>query len=235
MNENILRKIRALLAKAEDPAATPEEAATYSAKVEQLVADYAVDRALLNERQQENRETPEMRTYPDLNPYPIPKAQLLAAIATAYNAQVIMQRRRSTGRSFVIIGFPSDLEVIDLLYTSLLLQGTNAMLHQPETDRSFRSAYWYGFSNRVARRLAETKQRTEEQHEQAAPGTSLVLASRADEVDAHLRGAFPRATTHTTRPRISSRSGFGAGTTAGNQANLGTTSLGGARRALSNR
>ena len=43
----ILAKVRKLLAKAEDPATTAEEAETYNAKASELIAGYGFDRALL--------------------------------------------------------------------------------------------------------------------------------------------------------------------------------------------
>ena len=46
---DILAKVRKILAKAEDPAATPEEAETYTAKAAELIAAYGIDRALLAE------------------------------------------------------------------------------------------------------------------------------------------------------------------------------------------
>ena len=49
MTDVLLTRIRKLLAKAEDPAATAAESETYTAKAAELIATYGVDRALLAE------------------------------------------------------------------------------------------------------------------------------------------------------------------------------------------
>lgn len=224
-NEKILARVRGLLAKAEDPACTPEEAEAFSAKAEQLIAKYAVDVALL-EAKAEHRGAPTLRKYPSQDPYGKPKVTLLTGIAVTHSCKTV---RHTRDNSTTVFGYQSDLDLVDLLYTSLLLQAQNALNHAPRGDRSFRTSFWYGFASRVYQRLEEAKRTAETTSE---PGTALVLRDRMDDVSAAVREAFPRLRS-SSAGRVSDRSGYYSGQAAANRADLGGTRLAGTRRAIS--
>lgn len=222
MSEDVLRRVRALLAKAEDAAATPEEAETYSRKAEELIAKHAIDTALLEAKDSTSK--PTLRKYEAQRPYGKPKVALANAIAKAVGARVVMH----SDKSFVVIGFQSDLDIVDMLYTSLLMQGLNASLQQGG-DRAYRTAFWYGFAGRVGERLRE--QRRQATEESGVPGTEIVLADRKSEVDAAVAAEYPRLRTSNSS-RLSSRAGLDAGRAAGSRANIGQSGLSGSRRAI---
>lgn len=222
MDDNILRKVRGLLAKAEDPAATPAEAEAFSAKAEALIGKYAIDRAILEHVEQDKGKVT-LRVYDYPTPYGKPKASLLAGIAMTHSGKAIR-----SGDKLMVYGFASDLEVIDLLYTSLLLQGTNAMLHSSHSDRSFRTSFWYGFAGRVYERLEATKRANVEE---SGTGTAIVLRDRASEVESYFKEQHPR-TRSGSRGRATSHAGFTSGVNAANSASIGTTSLSGSRAAI---
>ena len=224
--DKILTRVRALLAKAEDPAATPAEAEAFSAKAEELIAKYAVDVALL-EASSNTKGKPAMRRYPVPEPYGKPKGSLLAGICETHSCRVIRERKAS-GTEYVVIGFPSDLDLVELLYTSLLLQGTNALLHQYRSDRSFRTSYWYGFAGRAAERLRESARRVTQE---AGTSTALVLRDRMADVDDMFTEEFPRVR-KAARGRVTSRAGVDAGVNAANRADLGGKRFSGARQAI---
>lgn len=228
MEDKILRKVRALLAQAEDPAATPEEAETFSAKAEELIARYAIDAALLEAKSQ-HRGKPTVRKFEKVEGYAKAKAHLLAGIAKAHGCRIIQH----SDKTLTVIGFQSDLDVVEILYTSLLVQASHASVASHRTDRSFRTSFWYGFAHRVYQRLEETRrvvvqEAVEETH---SASTALVLRDREEEVDAYQRELFPNLR-KATGARIGSRDGFGSGVSAANRANIGTSSLGGGHRAL---
>ena len=231
MSEKILDRVRALLAKAEDPAATPAEAEAFSAKAEELIAKYAVDIALLEARTDKGK--PSKRTIKVPNPYAKPKVVLLNGIALAHSCKALWH---SSQGYVTVVGYESDLEVVEMLFASLLLQATNASLKtyvpEWESTRSFRTSFWYGFASRASTRMEEMQKRAErEAAEASSPGTALVLRDRKDDVEQAFREYFPN-TRRASGGRVGSGSGFGAGRTAADRADLGGQRLSGSRRAI---
>ena len=93
----MLAKVRKLLAKAEDPAATAHEAEVYTAKAAQLIADYGIDRALLAAA--DPSRDPVGDRVVDLDPpYAADKAELLATVATRLRCKAV-HRTRATVRT----------------------------------------------------------------------------------------------------------------------------------------
>lgn len=218
--QKILRRVRALLAQAEDPACTPEEAAAFSAKAEELIVRHAVDAALLAEKAGPGRGKPTMREYEPQAPYAKAKGTLLNAIALAHGCRVI---RRGSDGQYLTLGFESDLALVDILYTSLLIQGLNG---SARGDKSYRTSFWYGFAARVGARLEAMRNRAANE-----TGAALVLADRTSEVDAHLAEMFPRVRT-TSRATIRNGAGWRAGQEAGERADLGTKRFSPSAKAL---
>ncbi len=250
-NERIYDKIRALLAKAESTD-YPDEAAIYTAKAQELIATHAIDMALLEER--EGRGEIITRIIDIARPYPKEKYLLLSGVARANNCRAIlgvdldeaMQRIEagsfdsSKGKLATVIGYKSDLDAVELLFTSLLVQAVNEMLNHgmqinewgENRTKSFRRSFLYQFAWRVGDRLAEA---TEAVRDGAAVshGAALlpVLASRADAVDDALKERFPN--TSTLRTSVTNIDGVVAGDAAGQRADIGSSRLQGDRRAIS--
>jgi hypothetical protein len=140
-----------------------------------------------------------------------------------------------------LFGYGSDLERVEVLYTSLLLQATTQMMRTPtpplETKAAFRRSWLAGFTAAVGRRLREAeRQAATEAAGAAAPTGStrsveLVLADRSRAAEAAMHAAYPRLTTG--RRRTLSGSGARSGYSAGQRADLGGTGVGrGSRRSL---
>lgn len=125
MSEVMLVKVRKLLAKAEDPACTPEESATFTAKATELIARYGVDRALLAARDPATDPVGD-RVVEVVAPYARDKAGLLAAVAAPLRCRCV-RRRHGSGFAMHLFGFASDLERVDLLFTSLLVQAAHGL------------------------------------------------------------------------------------------------------------
>ena len=133
----ILATVRKLLALAEDPAATEHEAETYTAKATQLMADYGIDRALLAHADPSSDPVGDRVVALDA-PYAADKADLLATIATRLRCAVVQRRRRQGGTrelSLHLFGHASDLERVEILFTSLLLQSASALARTPVPPR----------------------------------------------------------------------------------------------------
>ena len=118
----MLGRIRALLAKAESTD-FPEEAEALTAKAQQLMAQHSIDDALLAAGTGGDHEPGACRIGID-NPYEAPKAVLLDAVAEANRARSVWSKDLGF---CTVVGFPADLEAVELLYTSLLVQATSAM------------------------------------------------------------------------------------------------------------
>ena len=138
-SDALLAKVRKILAKAEDPATTPEEAETYTAKAAELIAAYGIDRALLAESAPETDVVGDRVVVLDA-PYALDKAGLLSGVATALRCRAVQRTRYDAGvkeLSMHLFGYDSDLARAEVLYTSLLLQASSQVRRSfapPESD-----------------------------------------------------------------------------------------------------
>src|SRR5690348_7407142 len=130
MESTTLGRIRKLLAKAER-AGTPEEAGTYTDKAVELMARHGIDAALLAEARPGRDEIGSLRVAIE-DPYSGGKARLLAWTASALRCRSVMHAAWGGGRveAVTVIGFASDRERVELLYTSLLLQAVALLVRQ---------------------------------------------------------------------------------------------------------
>ncbi|MDG4778510.1 DUF2786 domain-containing protein [Micromonospora sp. WMMD961] len=225
MSEAMLSKVRKLLAQAEDPACTPAEAAAFTAKATELIARYGVDRALLAVRDPTTDPVGD-RVLDIVAPYARDKVGLLAAVAEPLRCRCV-RRRQGNGFALHLFGFASDLERVDLLFTSLLVQAAHGLAATPvpEDDHpaAFRRSWLAGFAEVIGGRLwaAETAAASES----GTPSVALVLADRSDRVQRRLSEEYPRL--RTAPPRRLGGTGFGSGAEAGQRANLGGRDLSG--------
>ncbi|MFB9234853.1 DUF2786 domain-containing protein [Plantactinospora siamensis] len=233
MSDAILDKVRKLLAKAEDPGCTAEEAAAFTAKATDLIARYGVDRALLAARNPETDPVGD-RVLEMLPPYALDKAGLLAGVAGSLRCRSV-RRRSGPGRfDMHLFGFTSDLDRAELLFTSLLVQAAHGLAGTPvpldEHPAAFRRSWLAGFTAAVAHRLRAAETAAAEDSGKA-PTMALVLADRSGRVDRRLAEAYPRTSTAGARRLVGG--GRGLGIAAGRRADLGdprlTGSAGGRR------
>ncbi|WP_420717796.1 DUF2786 domain-containing protein [Streptomyces antarcticus] len=216
----MLGRIRALLAKAE-ATTFPEEAEALSAKAQELMARHTVDEALLAARGGGPARVPGASRIGVEPPYEEAKAVLLDAVATANRCRAVW----NSGFEFsTVVGFESDLEAVELLYTSLLVQGTAAMTRAEAAQRSggrkrtktFRQSFLLAYASRLGQRLAETAEHTAAEAPDNLPALvarDVAVTSRADEM-------FPRTTT--TRLRgATDHAGWEDGTAAADRAHMG--------------
>ncbi|GGD23272.1 DUF2786 domain-containing protein [Nocardioides daphniae] len=236
-----LAKVRKLLAKAEDPAATPAEAEIYTAKAAQLIADHGIDVALLAADDPGSDRVADRVVHMDA-PYAREKAQLLSTVAVGLRCRAVLRTRAPFDapreHSVHLFGHESDLERADLLFTSLLLQSTGRLGRTPvphgEHQAAFRRSWLAGFRISIAERLRRSEEEAERRAEaRSAPtgrSTSLVLADRSREVDHAVAEQYPQL--RTARPSSLSGSGMQAGYEAGARADLGGARLRGTPQAL---
>ncbi|MUT92120.1 DUF2786 domain-containing protein, partial [Streptomyces sp. Z38] len=223
----MLGRIRALLAKAE-ATGFPEEAEALSAKAQELMARHSVDEALLA-AQGAVAEGPDAVRIGVDPPYEQAKALLLDAVASANHCRAVWNE--AFGFS-TVVGFASDLEAVELLYTSLLVQATGAMTEAEAAQRAggrkrtktFRQSFLAAYAHRVGVRLAAATA-------EVPVGEELlpVLASREVAVGERVERLFPSTTT--TRLRgVSDVAGWEEGARAAEEAVTATRGRLGRRR-----
>ncbi|MFG3499241.1 DUF2786 domain-containing protein [Streptomyces sp. NPDC047928] len=192
-----LSRIRALLAKAE-ATPYPEEAEALTAKAQELMARHSLDEAALAARTHRPDEPAAVRVGVD-PPYETAKAILLDAVASANRCHAVWNE--AFGFS-TVVGFEPDLEVVELLYTSLLVQGTGAMTKAEagvraggrKRTKTFRQSFLLAYAQRIGDRLSSTARRVTAEEPTLLP----VLAARDVAVTDHAERMFP----HTTSTRV---------------------------------
>ncbi|MFH8404770.1 DUF2786 domain-containing protein [Streptomyces sp. NPDC018019] len=232
-NNSKLATIRALLAKAED-AATPEAEAELSRKrAFEMMAKYGVEQAMLNDGD-EASDAPIDKIFILDNPWAMERVRLLYRITDALGCECVHLGRRSDGsRSLHVFGYESDLQRIEVLYTSLLLQMNTGLAAQcvPVSTgvRAWRRSWLLGFITRVGDRIkeAECGAREDARDETSAIGRSaaLVLADRKALVERSYRAAYPK--TRSRGRTTYTGTGFGHGWVAGSRADIGSRRVGG--------
>ncbi len=248
--QRIHEKVRALLAKAESTE-YPDEAATYTAKAQELITLHAIDLALIESREGRGRIVTRLIEVP--RPYPKEKFILLGGIARANNCRAILGLERDTLNEMVedgslgqytgdlatVVGYETDLDGVELLFTSLLVQGVNEMLSHgsqvtawgENRTKSFRRSFLYQFACTVSGRLAEATAAVRDEAA-AANGDDLlpVLVGREDAVNAETDARFPHLSP--LRTSVSNGSGVVAGAAAGKRADIGLSRLRGRQSTL---
>jgi hypothetical protein len=219
----MLARIRALLAKAE-ATGFPEEAEALTAKAQELMARHSVDEALLGAREGDPDAPGACRIGVE-PPYEQAKAVLLDAVARANHCRAVWNE--PLGFS-TVVGYEADLEAVELLHTSLLVQAQAALAKAEAAQRrggrkrtkTFRQSFLAAYAHRIGIRLTAA---AEEAVAGAGAGDDLlpVLASREVAVTATTDRMFPE--TVTTRLRgVSDEAGWTEGAEAADRARVGS-------------
>ncbi|MBV6696410.1 DUF2786 domain-containing protein [Kitasatospora aureofaciens] len=227
----MLARIRALLAKAESTE-YPEEAEALTAKAQQLMAQHSIDEALLAAAGADRNAPAALRIGVD-NPYEGPKTMLLDAVAAANRCRVVWAKEFGF---CTVVGFDGDLDGVELLYTSLLVQATHTLNKagsgRDSRTKAFRQSFLVAYAARIRERLtAATEQATsaaaagrhlreDGTEEQLLPDERLLpaLAARSEAVDEEVGRLFPKLVSQ--RVRVSDGEGWAAGRAAADRAAL---------------
>jgi len=223
-NGEVLAKVRALLAKAESTT-FPAEAEALTAKAQELMSRHAIDEAMLaasSDLAQADRSMSVGRVHLE-DPYLMQKADLLHVVARANGARAVVHGKLGIA---TIVGAAPDLDMVELLFTSLLLQATVAMQeagrqHAEDRTRGFRASFLAAFAVRIGERLGAAREAATDAGRQRY-GSALVpvLAAKEDQVDATLHELFPRLRTRSGSQSFDAR-GWYAGRSAADRADVG--------------
>jgi Protein of unknown function (DUF2786) len=230
----ILHRVTALLAKAESTT-YPDEAEALTAKAQELMTLHAIDVAAVAAEQGGGARTSGRRIGID-DPYARARVTLLSEVARANRCRAVWSR----GLGFVtVFGDEGDLDAVEVLYTSLLVQATRAMVvaRAPSASaggrgaasgsatRSFRQSFLVAYAHRIGDRLRQVAEATASEAAAGPGGGGLlpVLAQRADAAEAAAAAAFPNLKTFSTTGRDGE--GWAAGRQAADHADLGTVAV----------
>jgi hypothetical protein len=150
--------------------------------------------------------------------------QLLGAVAEANGVRLVWYRSLGIAN---LVGVTADLDAVELLFTSLLLQVTQAMAAaerqagRRSASRSFRRAFLLGYAHRIGERLTAARQHATAEAA-AEKGVDLlpVLRSREAAVADAFTELFPRVRSSRSRSSIDA-GGWYAGRVAAESADVG--------------
>lgn len=196
----MLGRIRALLAKAESTG-FPEEAEALSAKAQQLMAAHSIDEALLGET---GGDGPGARRIGVDRPYEGAKALLLDAVAAANRCEAVWASEFGFS---TVVGHAADLDAVELLYTSLLVQADRALHRGKSRSRDYRESFLIAYAAEIRERLAAAA--ATEVAARPAEALLPVLAARDMAVRRTRERLFP--STSTTRLKGRDSDGWQAG------------------------
>jgi hypothetical protein len=229
-----LRRVQALLAKAESTEFTAEAEALL-AKAQELMTRHAIDEAMLAATDG-RADVIDADTVIIPVPYASAKASLLAQVARANGCRCVRTGASRGPNRCVVVGVRGDLARTTTMFAALSTQAVRAMVQTPvpldDGARSFRHAFLLGFARRIGERLAAAHATAvaDAEAEGAGSDLALVLADRQARVDQAFETRFP-STTISSR-RFSSHVGAREGWAAGGRASLGGGDLADTRRAI---
>lgn len=232
-------RIAKLLAKAEKT--TPEEAAALTEAAERMMLKYGIEQAIINAKRAGKQHAVDEKMMRVIVSYTgvYAKAMRMAMIAAvdAFNTvKIVVDSSKKTKTEFLwLLGYESDVEQMKVLVTSLQLQCISALstwakkadftgmtaMEKYKARRTFIVAFGDGVATRIrtARRSV-----IQESAASGAPGVELALRDRRSAVDDWMNQQFNLQAGKATRMSFD-YTGYGAGHTAGKNANTGEGAL----------
>jgi Protein of unknown function (DUF2786) len=213
----VLNRIRTLLAKAE-ATEFAAEAETFTAKAQDLMTRHAIDEALLRASVDRAVDIRGVRVHIH-NPYAGEKIALLTQVARANRCRAVWNKPLGL---VTLLGTPVEVDQVEMLFTSLLIQATRAMAEAGarragsfDRSASFRRSFLMAYAVRIGERLAETSAAAA-----ASYGAELVpvLQRQTDAVQAEFDRLFPQ--TRTARAGRYHPAGWAAGREAADRAHV---------------
>ncbi|MFB7543557.1 DUF2786 domain-containing protein [Streptomyces zaomyceticus] len=230
----LLGKVKSLLRKAENEAATEEEARAYLAKATELMAKYGIEQAMLDDLATPTGPLDKVvEVHP---PYAKEMRRLLSCIAGAMRCRSVYPGGKANRLRIHLFGFEPDIQASEVLFASLRLQMLDGAdradrRYRPagEDARAYKRSWMLGFIREVtdriraaqeaARAAAEREQEATESTGSVGRSVALVLADRSTVVNARLSDRYP--TLGKSRPTKFKGTGYWQGRIDGQQADIG--------------
>jgi hypothetical protein len=226
--QSLVSRVRKLMDKA---AATNNayEADAFSRKAAELVARHRIDPAALAERSDDELVVREISL--GRGAYVRARLALLTAVAEAHDAGVVFGST-PTGTVAYVAGHSSDLDVVEVMYTSLHSQASLRMAAERRSTAAatqrYRRSFLFGYADRVAQSLEDVRRVAEASSDVAVvvdgTGRSLARLERGHRVEEFISQRFGRV----RRARTSAGAelgGWSDGSHAAEGADLGRSRL----------
>ena len=227
--EDVLRKIRALLMRANHPGTPQAEAESALALAYRLMVKYDLDERAVDER---GHDVPQLsddvisRTYYTTGPYRVRRSALRYAIATVLSCAFCRDFDEGDGETVVsiVFGTEADLDALEILYTAAEMLALRTI---PQGDRSFRTSWFHGFTKGVQDKLLAERNKIT----RSTTGMEIVLRDRMDRANDAMRVTIPGLVSG--RPTsISWGDAYSEGVRAGSSFTAGGRGVNGSRGAL---
>lgn len=215
--DDLIRKINALLAKAESTT-YPEEAKSFFAKANQLMIEYSVNAHQLRSKNQSEKPIQVNFEYARSHYLSAGKKAVIVIAARACGVAIILRPdlKGNEGHKLSIwctlIGFKDDIDITQSLFLSLMIQAQGSMTVTAYVEKT---GYLMGFAFAVKERFNQMQRQSSE-----VSSTAIVLRSRDNEVMDAMHGFFPHLAKSKSM-RNTNATGMKAGREAGSQADIG--------------
>ena len=236
-------KLRALMAKAEDPATTEAERDTIVSRVTYLMAKFGIEEAMLRSQDAEPEVVTNIKVRID-NPYYDQRMRLLDNIGRAFGCKsIILERPERGGQKHAVLrmfGHSGDLQRSYLLFGSLIIQMFSgiaaANVNKPANvhGRTFNSSFVTGYVDTVLERVKTAYKQAKDEVRESTTGNGmeLVLVNRLEAVKNAFKTEYPSTVRSGYSFNRRSSEGFSAGQSAGRRADIGQTGVAGGRIAI---
>jgi hypothetical protein len=213
----------------------PHEADAFARKAAELIARHRIDPAAIAELSTDELAVREVAL--GRGAYVRARLALLMAVAEAHDARVVFGAT-PTGTIAYVAGRTSDLDLVEVLYTSLHAQASAQMAAErrstPAATQRHRRSFLFGYADRVAASFDAARVAAEAASplpdDASAGGHALARREHVDRVDDFVRERFGPVRTARSAAGAEMR-GWSAGSAAAERADLGRRRVEG-RRAL---
>lgn len=192
--EDVIAKVKALWAKADDPAATPAEAQAFKDKATEIMAKYEIDAMVLDAGT--NGEQPIVFgqfKVDDLGGYLVPDERIVlaGAIARNFECKIIVKtlnfpsadpnsgEKIEPGVYAEAIGYKHDFEMVKGLYFSLVVDMLTALFMESQKDKNYQREFASAYAIRIDQRLKAVHQRVKDWVDDGTVSGSVAIAIRS--------------------------------------------------------
>ncbi len=230
----LVERVRKLLEKSRGTD-NPHEADAFASKAAELVARHRIDPERLESAEGRADDLGVREIMIGRGAYTRARLALLAAIGEAHDVRVVFQAQ-PTGTVAFCAGHRTDLDIVEVMYTSLHQQAAAQMAgirrQTGAATQRYRRSFLFGFAERIGELLADARRAVEESSRAAAPeraaSVDLVLRERSERVDDFVRGEWGRVRSAARVAPIGA-DGWQRGTEAAERADVGRSRLTGRR------
>ena len=230
LNDDIQRKVRALLDRANHPGTPQAEAEAALAMAYRLMAKYDLDERLLTQQQDDAPVASDQivrRRYETVGPYRVRRHSLFMRMAWVLSCACYRANNEEEDTGTVAcyaLGTERDLDALETLFQAAEMMALRLL---PWGDRGFRTSWWHGFTDGIEATLSRERRSVE----RSTPGAALVLRDRAQRAEEEMIRIEPNLVWRTTR-YSNSGDAYNDGRRAGSRFSSGGSQVGGGRAAL---